>query len=110
MHQRLVEVLLQLLARIDGGAAFAIDQIPVKDLQHLLASLFENLLLKKTRQAGAHSSSSQQPSSQPMLKFVTQIFKHFTQCFPQLAELFLAGCIYQAITCGIFAIAFEPCL
>ncbi|KAL0052999.1 hypothetical protein WJX82_011271 [Trebouxia sp. C0006] len=42
--------LRELLARIDGGAAFAIDQIPVKDLQHLLASLFENLLLKKTKQ------------------------------------------------------------
>jgi len=46
-------VLLQLLGRIDGGAAFAIDQIPIQGLQQLLASLFENLLLKKTSQAGA---------------------------------------------------------
>ncbi|KAL0031255.1 hypothetical protein WJX77_011655 [Trebouxia sp. C0004] len=42
--------LRELLARIDGGAAVAIDQISVKGLQHLLASLFENLLLKKTKQ------------------------------------------------------------
>lgn len=46
---------LQLLGRIDGGAALAIDQIPSKSLQHLLASLFDNLLLKRTKQAGAGS-------------------------------------------------------
>ncbi len=102
---------LQLLARIDGGAAFAIDQIPVKDLQHLLASLFENLLLKKTKQAGAHTSSSQQPYSQlSHLQIYYTFFELVPQSFPQLAVLCLAGGVYQAITCGIFATAFEPCL
>ncbi|KAA6418637.1 MAG: hypothetical protein FRX49_11462 [Trebouxia sp. A1-2] len=59
--------LRELLARIDGGAAFAIDQIPVKDLQHLLASLFENLLLKKTNQADASqvTENSMHPLVEP---------------------------------------------
>lgn len=47
-----VELLLQLLGRIDMGLGLAIDQIPIKSLQLLLADLFDNLLLKKTRQVG----------------------------------------------------------
>ena len=53
-------LLLQLLGRIDRGAAFAIDQIPIKSLQQLLADLFDNLLLHKTKQAGAALSTLQQ--------------------------------------------------
>ena len=91
LHQQLVEVPLQLLARIDGGAAFAIDQIPVKDLQHLLASLFENLLLKKTNQAGAHSSGNCQPSSQ--LKRTEILLPDFRTCFT------LVSLAYHAMSC-----------
>lgn len=57
------ELLLQLLGRIDSGAGLAIDQIPIKDLRSLLASLFENLLLKQTRQAGATLAHLTVPSS-----------------------------------------------